>query len=145
MSDVRISLEQKAIIAMLRAAGRLRHRFGSLFEAHGLTLSQYNVLRILRGAQGHLPIMTIRERMMDPEPSITRLVDRLEAKGLATRERSPDDRRCVECVITDDGRALLASLDATVDALDKDLTASLTQGQLSTLISMAERLGTGEP
>ena len=143
MSDTRVSLEQKAIIAVLRAAGRLRHRFGTLFEAHGLTLSQYNVLRILRGADGHLPIMTIRERMMDPEPSITRLVDRLEAKGLVNRERSSDDRRCIECVITDDGSALLAALDEPVDALDRDLTRSLTQGQLATLIAMADGVGVG--
>lgn len=136
-----VSVEKEAIMALFRAAGRLRHRFGALFEGHDLTLSQYNVLRILRGARGHLPIMTIRDRMMDPEPSITRLVDRLEGKGLVRRERSADDRRCVECVITPEGSALLEALEETVDALDREVTGQLTGGQLSTLVRMLDQVG----
>jgi len=138
------ALEKEAIMALFRAAGRLRHRFGTLFEGYDLTLSQYNVLRILRGARGHLPIMTIRDRMMDPEPSITRLVDRLEGKGLVKRERSAQDRRCVQCVITPEGSALLDVLDPPVDTLDREVVGALTRGQLTTFIRMLDQVGVGE-
>ena len=139
-----MSPEQKALIAVLRAAGRLNRQIGAFMEAHGLTAAQYNVLRILRGAGGHLPIMTIRDRMMSPEPSITRLVDRLEAKGLVERHRQTEDRRCVECRLTREGLSLVSELDRPVDELDQRLMSDLTTRQQSTLAHLSDRVGTDE-
>ena len=136
------SVAQDALIAVIRAAGRLSRQIGAFLEAYGVTTAQYNVLRILRGAGGHLPIMTIRDRMMTPEPSITRLVDRLEAKGLVERHRQTDDRRCVECRLTPSGLALVEELDGPVDELDQRLMAGLTASQQSVLVQLAERVGT---
>ncbi|MGI9628523.1 MAG: MarR family winged helix-turn-helix transcriptional regulator [Longimicrobiales bacterium] len=140
----RISLHQQALVAVLAAGGRLRRQLGSVLEAEGLSASQYNVLRILRGAGEPLPIMTIRDRMMDPEPSITRLVDRLEKKGLITRHRREDDRRCVECQLTKDGIALLASLDEPVDKADRHLMKRLTTAELGMLRQLSDKVGIRE-
>ena len=139
----KISLEQKALVALLRAAGRVRRQFGTAVEDFGLSPSQYNVLRILRGARGELPIMSIRDRMMDPEPSITRLVDRLEEKGLAERHRSSSDRRCVACRLTKKGLSLVNSLDAPVDEMDRKIMTELTQIQLRSLIELLEKVVSG--
>ena len=74
----------------MAAAGRFRRQAGCVLDGHGVSASQYNILRILRGAGGELPIMTIRDRMVDRQPSITRLVDRLDAKGLVRRTPSQE-------------------------------------------------------
>ncbi|NNF26716.1 MAG: MarR family transcriptional regulator [Gemmatimonadetes bacterium] len=137
---VPISSQQKALIALLRAAGRVRRGFAGALDAHGLTASQYNVLRILRGAGGELAIMTIRDRMMDPEPSITRLVDRLEERGLVARHRSPEDRRRVDCKLTAEGLRLVASLDEPVDAVDQKLMEGLSESELETLTTLLARV-----
>ena len=137
---VHISTQQKTLIALLRAAGRVRRGFAVALEPHGLTASQYNVLRILRGARGELPIMTIRDRMMDPEPSITRLVDRLEERGLVTRERSPADRRRVDCKLTRSGLDLVTELDEPVDAMDRALMEGLSESELEIVTALLERV-----
>ena len=107
MRLVKASPEQKALIALMTAAGRLRRELGSVLDERGVSASQYNVLRILRGAGGALPTMAIRDRMMDREPSITRLVDRLEERGLVERYRSTRDRRIVHSRLTRQGRSAL--------------------------------------
>lgn len=137
------SAEQKTLIALLRAAGRVRRQIGSTVEDKGLTPSQYNVLRILRGARGPLPIMTIRDRMMDPEPSITRLVDKLEARGLVERTRSSDDRRRIDCALTSDGLALVDELDGPVGKNDRDVMSGLSKSELGTLAGLLERVASG--
>lgn len=138
---VTMSVEQKGLLALLKAAGRIRRQIGGALEDCGLSASQYNVLRILRGAKGELPIMSIRDRMMDPEPSITRLVDRLQEKGLTERHRSPGDRRCVVCRLTDKGLSLVDALDGPVDALDRELMKGLSEPELQTLTRLLERVG----
>ena len=135
-----ISEHQRALVAIMAAAGRLRRQAGGLLDGHGLSASQYNVLRILRGAGGELPTMTIRERMIDPEPSITRLVDRLEKRGLVERVPCPDDRRRVDCRLTDDGVQLLAALDEPIDQADRALMAGLDEAELTTLADLLDRV-----
>ena len=109
-----------ALVAVIQAAGRIRRAHEALCLAHGLTGQQFNVLRILRGAEragdGHLPTMTVGERLVEPEPGVTRLMGRLEAKGLVARLRCPADARCVRCALTPAGAAVLAALDGPVDA-----------------------------
>lgn len=132
---------EEAVIGVLRAADLFRRRLAALFEPHGLTLQQYNVLRILRGARPEpLPTMEIAERMMEQAPGITRLVDRLEAKGLVERQRGADDRRCVRCTITPPGLALLARLDEPVTRMDEELLAALDAGEARQLGALLARV-----
>ncbi len=136
------SLGQEAVIALWVAADRTRRPFEALLAEHGeLTLQQYNVLRILRGAgdQG-LPTLEIGERMIERTPGVTRLVDRLEAKGLVERRRSSEDRRQVVVRITRAGRDLLTPLDAAIDKLDDEVLSSLKRNELKQLIELLERV-----
>ncbi|MGH7505424.1 MAG: MarR family transcriptional regulator, partial [Longimicrobiales bacterium] len=90
------AVAREATIAILRTAEVVRRRLAEVVEPHGVTLQQYHVLRILRsaGAAG-LPTLAIASRMIEHTPGVTRLLDRLEAKKLAARVRSEDDRRLV--------------------------------------------------
>ena len=135
------SIQQQAFVSIMAASSRLRRQASCVLADCGVSPSQYNVLRILRGAGGELPTMTIRERMVDPEPSITRLVDRLEAKALVERVPSETDRRRVDCRLTAEGVAFLAELDGPVDETDRALLAGLSDQELTTLIRLLDRVG----
>jgi DNA-binding MarR family transcriptional regulator len=113
-------------------------------EPAGVTLQQYNVLRILRGAGPEgLPTLEIAERMIEQAPGITRLLDRLEAKDLVHRERCPDDRRQVTCRINEDGLALLARLDKVVNSADELLLPRLTPAEQRQLVRLLDRIRAG--
>ena len=102
-------------MALMRTTDVVRRRMARVVEAYGVTLQQYNVLRILRGGGSHgVPTLEVAARMIEETPGITRLLDRLEAKGWVRRERCPHDRRQHLCWITDAGTALLARLDAPI-------------------------------
>lgn len=132
---------QAAALAVLRAADVLRRRFGGILEPHGLTLQQYNVLRILRGAlPEQLPTMEIGERMIERTPGITRLLDRLDRKGLVSRERCAEDRRQVLVGITQGGLALLRRLDEPVDVADEAALAMLSDRQIDQLRRLLDRV-----
>jgi DNA-binding MarR family transcriptional regulator len=106
------SRRQEASIALLRTADVVKRRMAKVIEPAGVTLQQYNVLRILRGAgDGGIATLEIARRMIEETPGITRLLDRLETKRLVRRERCPSDRRQVLCWITVDGTQLLGGLD----------------------------------
>jgi DNA-binding MarR family transcriptional regulator len=138
------SAGQEAVIALLLAAEVVRWRFAQLLAEHGaLTLQQYNVLRILRGAgEEGLPTLAIGERMVEHVPGITRLLDRLEQKHLVSRARSAADRRTVRCRVTAKGLRLLEELDGPVDELDHASLACLSKGETSTLIRLLNRIRT---
>lgn len=132
---------QEAGIALLRTTDLVRRRMSAVMEAEDVTVQQYNVLRILRGAGPEgLPTLEIAERMIEQAPGITRLLDRLEAKGLVSRERCPTDRRQVTCRIAKPGLALLAALDPMVDALDDSMLGNLTRTELKQLIHLLDRI-----
>jgi DNA-binding MarR family transcriptional regulator len=119
-----------AVMAILRAADVVRRRAAALLEPYGITVQQYNVLRILRGARPEgLCTLTIVERMVEQAPGITRLIDRLVAKRLVLRVRSEEDRRQVWCRITPAGLRLLARLDRPVADLDRTSVAGLSRGE----------------
>ena len=106
-------------VGILRTAALLERQYNQIVTKRGITIQQYNVLRILRGAgKDGMPTLVIRDRMIHEAPGITRLVDRLEQARLARRERQTNDRRQVMCYITDKGAALLDDLDAEVAAAD---------------------------
>lgn len=135
------SRSQEAAIAVLRTADELRRHFSDVVEPHGVTLQQFNVLRILRGARGEpLPTLEIGERLIERTPGVTRLIDRLEEKGLVRRERSSEDRRRVDCSITEAGLALLADLDEVVNEADEVASEALEEGELGRLVELLDRL-----
>ena len=141
------SPQQEAILGIARTADRLGICFARLFREHCLTPSQYNVLRILRGEGKPLPILEVADRMIAAVPGITGLIDRLEGMGLATRDRSTEDRRVVYVALTPKGLDLLAKLDQPVGALHKRLVGHLSQAELKDLIRLLEkaRLQVPEP
>ena len=139
------SAHQEALIALFLAAERVRWPYLELLAGEGdLTMQQYNVLRILRGAgETGLPTLEIAERMIERTPGITRLIDRLEDKQLVERERSEEDRRQVVCRITRAGRELIARLDAPFDRLDEETLSALSPAELKTLIRLLDRVHRG--
>lgn len=140
------SPSQETVVALMLAADRVRWPFERLLaeSACGLTLQQFNVLRILRGAgEAGLPTLEIGERMVERTPGITRLVDRLEEKKLIERRRSTTDRRQVVVRITKGGRDALASLDADIDRLDSTVLSMLGPTELKSLLRLLERIHGG--
>ncbi len=112
-----------------------------LFEAHGLTIQQYNVLRIVRGGptKGH-PIYEIERRMIYRFANVTRLVDRLELQGLLKRVADPKDRRVSRVVITPKGRRLMDRLDEPVHSMAARLTSCCDEEECLAMASRLEQL-----
>jgi DNA-binding MarR family transcriptional regulator len=133
------SPEQEAALNIARTADRFGICFARLFREYGLTPSQYNVLRILRGEGKPLPILEVADRMVAVVPGITGLVDRLEGMGLLTRQRSTEDRRVVFVAITPKGLDLLGQLDGPEAALHKRLIGHLSPAELRELSRLLEK------
>jgi DNA-binding MarR family transcriptional regulator len=128
------SLEEEVFLSALRTADHLLWGEVAILRAAELTFSQYNVLRILRGAEPHgLSCREISERMVTRDSDITRLLDRLEARRLVARGRRPDDRRVIVPRITSDGLALLEELDGPIAQVHKNQLRHMSAKQLSTL------------
>jgi DNA-binding MarR family transcriptional regulator len=132
---------KQALLALLKTADRLKGFVAATIEPHGITAQQFNVLRILRGAEPEgLPTLTIAERMIERAPGITRMLDRLERQRLVARERRAGDRRCVHVRISRKGLALLESLDRPVDAADQAAFAVLGPRELARLTALLEKV-----
>jgi DNA-binding MarR family transcriptional regulator len=131
------SLEQEAMLSIERSSAVLSHAFADEIKPHGITPTQFNVLRILRGAgEGGLCRNEIRDRLVAQVPDVTRLLDRMEEAGLVERERDSTDRRLVTTRITRQGLKLLARLDAPVGEMHHRQLGHLTREQLRTLIDL---------
>jgi DNA-binding MarR family transcriptional regulator len=131
------SLEQEAMLSVERTAAVLLHRLSETFKTHDITATQYNVLRILRGAgPAGLCRNDIIDRLVAQVPDVTRLLDRLVVAGLVERERTDADRRVVTTRITAAGLALLADLDAPVTESHRKQLGHLDSTQLKTLIDL---------
>jgi DNA-binding MarR family transcriptional regulator len=131
------TLEEEAFIALLRTADVLQWRAGEMFKQHGLSPTQYNALRILRGAGAEgLPCSEIGERMINRDPDITRLLSRLQRDGLARRKRQQKDRRVIRACITAAGLALLKKLDRPVVNVNRQMLGHLGKERLQSLISL---------
>ena len=133
------SLEQEAMLNILRCNDQFQNRFGRLFRQYGMTASQYNVLRILRGEGKPLPCLEIAERMIQVVPAITGLIDRLEAAELVVRHRCEADRRIVYIDLTEKAKQLLAEMDRPVSDLHQQLLGHMSQEDLHQLISLLEK------
>lgn len=109
------SPQEEAFLNLLRTTSLLQQSLARELKTWRLTPTQYNVLRILRGAHPEtLPCQEVGARMVTPQPDVTRLLDRLEARGLVSRSRDMPDRRVVRATITDEGLGLLVRLDGPV-------------------------------
>ncbi len=135
------SLEEEVILNVARTAEYLATSGAALLKSVDLTATQYNVLRILRGAGSEgLSCSEISERMITKESDITRLLDRVEARGLISRERPASNRRIVVGRITDEGLRVLKELDEPVDELNRKLVGHLGREKQTILNELLEEL-----
>ena len=122
------SAAHEAVVGLLRTADLIRRQAAALVEPYGITLQQFNVLRILRGAgDDGLPTLEVAARMIEQTPGVTRLLDRLEAKELVRRQRCPKDRRQHLCWISGKGLAVLEKLDVVTSRAQDDSLKGLRQ------------------
>jgi DNA-binding MarR family transcriptional regulator len=135
--------EDRAFIALQKAADKLALQAEQLLKSNGLTGAQYNVLRILRGAEPQgLACSSIAERMISHDPDMTRLLDRMEKRHLITRQRQSDDRRVVKARITSSGLELLKRLDPTVRELHKRQFARMGAVRVRALADLLDEICT---
>lgn len=128
-------LHEEALLSVMRTADVLARRIADALKPFGLTGPQYNVLRILRGAGSEgRTCSEVGERMVTVDPDVTRMLDRLEKRGLIRRARDPEDRRVVRSWITEDGLDLLEQAVPAVDAVNAELTRTISRGALEGLI-----------
>lgn len=131
------SRAHEAVVGLLRTTDVLRRYFEKKLAPYGITMQQYNVLRILRGQHpGHASVNLIRDRMLDKMSDASRIVERLRLKQLVSRKGAEKDKRAVEVTITETGLQLLREMEKPVEefeALLKNLTDDETR-QLNTLL-----------
>ncbi len=125
--------EVEAILNILRTSDLFDNRLGRFFREYGLTNSQYNVLRILRGEGQPMPSLEIASRMIKVVPAITGLIDRLEKQQLVTRRRCAKDRRVVYVELTGRAAQLLKEIENPGDELHKQLIGHLSGSELQEL------------
>jgi DNA-binding MarR family transcriptional regulator len=131
--------EEELMLNIMRTADRLQRRMGELLKSADLSATQYNVLRILRGAGSEgLACGEISDRMVTRDPDITRLLDRLEKRNLVARSREKEDRRVVTARITAAGLDLLKKLDEPVVQAHKAHLGHMEGKQQETLIRLLE-------
>ena len=130
----------KAYINLLYTSNYLEQEHGNLLKPFGITSPQYNVLRILRGQHPEpATVSLLIERMLDKTSNASRIVDKLEVKGLVTRKQCPNDRRTVDVLITDKGLALLKEIDV-LDDNTKTGIHKLSENDAATLNSLLDKI-----
>ena len=132
--------EQLVFLAIQRAADRLLRDIEAVLSPTGLSPTQYNVLRILRSAGKPLPCGAIAAQMITRDPDMTRLLDRLERRGLIERARSTEDRRVVQSRITEAGLTLLGGLDETMLLAHRSQLGHLDEHQLASLLNLLKNV-----
>ena len=136
--------EEQAFLAILCAANWLAGKSAEMLKRHGLSPTQYNALRILRGAGTEgLPCSQIGDRMIKREPDITRLLNRMQRAGMVTRSRDPKDRRMIMARITPAGLDLLQVLDRPVEEFHRATLGHMGKTKLHSLIRLLKEAGIG--
>jgi DNA-binding MarR family transcriptional regulator len=131
------SAEEEALLSIARTAACFEHSFSEFLKPFGVTPTQYNVLRILRGAGAPgLCRNEVRDRLVAEVPDVTRLLDRMEEAGLVVRSRNSDDRRVVNTVISKTGLQLLAATDKAVSRSHRQLLGHMGPEKLAQLIEL---------
>jgi DNA-binding MarR family transcriptional regulator len=133
------SPEKEAMLNIVRTGDQFQNRIGKLFRTFGLTGSQHNVLRILRGEGRPMPCMEIKKRMIQVVPAMTGLLDRLEKDGYVTRTRSEKDGRVVYVDLTPKARSVLDRIDAPLSALYRECLGHLSRAELEQLSRLLEK------
>lgn len=135
------SLEQEALLSVVRTSAALMDKFELFLRPYGITSTQYNVLRILRGAEPEgLCRNDLRDRMLTRMPDVTRLLDRMEEAGLVERTRDTEDRRMVTSRITKQALQLLTTLDPIVAENEKQFFSGISPDQIQMLIDVLESI-----
>lgn len=138
-----VSSRHEAVLSVLRTADLLRGVISASLAPAGITMQQYNVLRILRGAgEPGLPTLAIGERMIESAPGVTRLLDRMEKRHWVTRERCPKDRRVVYARLTPAGEALLASLDLPIARNAATTLPGISDARVTQLVDLLAEVRT---
>ena len=134
-------LEEEALLNLVRTHEHVQQRQAEFFRGFQITPTQYNVLRILRGAgKDGLTCSQVAERMLTADPDITRLLDRMEARRWILRERSVQDRRVVVARITAEGLALLGAIDKPLEAMLKRQAGHVSREHLRQFIEILESI-----
>jgi DNA-binding MarR family transcriptional regulator len=140
-SGASIPIQDRIFVALLRTSDALSQEAEQFLKTAGLTGTQYNVLRILRGAEPEgLPCRGIGDRMISHDPDMTRLLDRMEKRGLITRERQTDDRRVVKARITPQALSILKTLDQPIHELHKRQFRHMSATRLKILSRLLEEV-----
>jgi DNA-binding MarR family transcriptional regulator len=139
------SREQEAYLSLLRTADALQARVEARLKEFGLTGTQYNALRILRGAGPEgLPCCEIGERMITHDPDITRLLNRLEDRGFVERTRARHERRVIYGKITAAGLKLLREMDGPIEKHGREILRHVGQEKLKQIIELLELVRSGK-
>jgi DNA-binding MarR family transcriptional regulator len=138
------SVKEELLLTLVRTAADIEHQMTQDFRPFGLTTTQYNVLRILRGAGAEgLCRHEVGDRLVRQVPDVTRLLDRMEQAGLIVRERGSMDRRYVSTRLTPQGLALVNRMDAEIDGMQHRYVGHLNEKQMKALLSLLEALREG--
>jgi len=138
------TIEEEVLVGLARTADALQRGLAGVFKASGLTSTQYNVLRILRGAGAPgLSCGEIAERLVTRDPDLTRLLDRLEVRHLVARARDGEDRRVVTTRITQSGLTLLDELAGPLAAEQKRVLSHMGEQRLRALADLLDEMRSG--
>ena len=137
------SLEQEAMLSILRTSDLLENRLARLLREFDLTPSQYNAMRIMRGEAVPMPCLEVAERMIQVAPAITRVVDQLVARGLVIKQQSGEDRRVYLVELTSSGTRLLKKLDEPIRSLHQSLLGHVSKADLQTINGILENAREG--
>lgn len=133
------SPQQKAIVSIRFTSNYLGNIQSHVLDKYGLTMPQFNILRILRGAKGVINVNTVKDRMVEKSPNTTRLMDKLIEKGMIERIRCENDRRIVYVNITKEGLKLLKKIDKD-DEVEKLIEANLSEEESDLLCELLEKV-----
>jgi DNA-binding MarR family transcriptional regulator len=137
-------LEEETTLNLARTTDLLTQRLSDVLKPAALSPTQYNILRILRGAgEEGASCKDISSRMVTRDPDVTRMMDRLETRGLITRGRAKEDRRVVTHRLTPDGLDVVNSLDEPIESLNQQLMEHMSRAKLRELIALLEELRSG--
>ena len=133
-------IEQEAALSIMRTSDLLENRFARLFREHGLTASQYNVLRILRGEGKPMPCLEVADRMIQVAPAITRVVNQLLDLELIARKQCDGDRRVFYIEINAAGKRLLKKMDQPLLDMHQSLLSGVPKKDLKELVKVMEKI-----
>ena len=134
------SEQQKAVLNVLFTGNWFKGTHAHILAKHGLSLAQYNILRILRGAKDRMNMQQVKDRMLDRAPNATRLTDKLIDKALVERVRCDADRRVIHVSITGSGLALLEEVDRLIQPMMREYTARFTAEEARSMNEVLDKL-----